>query len=642
MTERTVELPAALQELQEQKAFVDELFELAPDAVVLTSFKEPRTLRVNREFTRMFGYTAEEAVGRRLGPLIIPDDAKRADLRANAELLAGKRIEFESVRRRKDGTRFHALVTAKQIREGVAYLIYRDISDRKLGLDALRESEARFRALTELSSDLYWRQDEEYRFTFISKGGIGLSGHELDSAIGKTRWELPGIVDPLSKSWEEHKAVMAAHQPFRDFEYRRVAPDGSVRYLSSSGAPIFDENGAFMGYHGVARDITERKRIEQELRQAQRLEAMGTLAGGIAHDFNNILGAILGYGEMALRDAPAGSRLRRDVESILIAGERGRALVDRVLTFSRSGVADRVAVHVEAVAREALALVAANLPAGVEIESRLEAGRAAMEGEPTQVHQVLMNLAMNAIQAMPLGGTLRVSLRLLSVDVSRIATIGSIGAGSYIVLRVEDTGSGIAPELLDRIFDPFFTTKEVNVGTGLGLSLVHGIVMELGGAIDVSSTLGSGSIFTVYLTHSGDAPPSDTDAEPVLPRGKGERVLIVDDEEPLIRLATRALEELGYVPVPFTSSDEALRAFRADPLEFDALITDERMPGLSGAALIREVRAIQRSIPIVLVSGYVGGLLAERAYNAGASEVLKKPISTRELATILARVLHAA
>ena len=379
--------------------------------------------------------------------------------------------------------------------------------------------------------------------------------------------------------------------------------------------------------------------MERQLRQAHRLEAMGTLAGGIAHDFNNILGAILGYGEMAMRDAPKGSRLRRDLDSIMTAGERGRALVDRVLAFSRSAVGERVPVHVEMVVREALDLVTAQLPPDVTLHAKLHAGAAAMLGDATQVHQVLMNLASNAIHAMPAGGTRRVSL-IGARPAARAATIGNVGAADYVVLSVSDTGSGIAAEILERIFDPFFTTKEVGTGTGLGLSLVHGIVAELGGAIDVASKPGAGSTFTVYLPRSGDAADSAQDQELALPRGEGQRVLVVDDEEMLVRLATRTLQELGYAPVGFTSSAAALAAFRADPQRFDALITDERMPGISGSALIREVRGIRDRIPIVLMSGFVGGALASRAREAGAEEVLKKPLSARDLAASLARVLH--
>jgi CheY-like chemotaxis protein len=221
----------------------------------------------------------------------------------------------------------------------------------------------------------------------------------------------------------------------------------------------------------------------------------------------------------------------------------------------------------------------------------------------------------------------------------RGATIGALVAGEHVVLTVADTGCGIAPEIVERIFDPFFTTKDVGTGTGLGLSLVHGIVSELGGAIDVASTVGTGSTFTVYLPRCGDAIESRRREESALPRGRGERVLVVDDEEQLVELTTRTLEQLGYAATGFTSSAQALAAIRADPQRYDALITDERMPGMSGSALIREARAIRGRLPIVLTSGYVGGLL-ERAGEAGPDEVLKKPLSVRDLANGLSRILQ--
>jgi CheY-like chemotaxis protein len=378
-----------------------------------------------------------------------------------------------------------------------------------------------------------------------------------------------------------------------------------------------------------------------KLRQAQRLEAMGALAGGIAHDFNNILGAILGYGEMALKAAPAGTRLRRDLDSILIAGERGRALVDRVLTFSHSSIGARIPFHVVKVVSEVLDLLAAGLPTGIKVEARLAAGRAAMLGEQTQVHQVMMNLATNGIQAMPEGGILRVSLRTECFDAERVATVGTVSAADYIVLEVVDSGTGIAPRNLERIFEPFFTTKEVNVGNGLGLSLVHGIVTDVGGAIDVVSTQGSGSAFTVYLPRVGDAIDTNSEhTEHLSPRGNGQRVLVVDDEESLVRLTTERLNDLGYLPMGFTSSSAAIEAFRADPDGFDMVITDERMPGMAGSTLIRELRRVRQTVPILLVSGYVGGLVTNRAYDDGADEVLKKPLSERDLATSLARVFR--
>jgi nitrogen-specific signal transduction histidine kinase/ActR/RegA family two-component response regulator len=403
---------------------------------------------------------------------------------------------------------------------------------------------------------------------------------------------------------------------------------------------------------GFMLDVTERriaeeelKKIEGQLRRAQRLEAMGTLAGGIAHDFNNLLGAILGYGEMALRGARAGSRLRRDIESIMVAGERGRALVDRILAFSRSGLGERVAVDVQKVVRETLKLVAAKPPDGIRVGHRLRAGRSAVMGDPTQIHQVLMNLLTNALHAMPTGGTLRVSLDRKSVDVPRAATMGTLVATDYVVLRVADTGTGIAPHILERIFDPFFTTKDVGVGTGLGLSLVHGIATGLGGAIDVASTVGKGSAFTVYLPRFGEAVSANKPGAHLPPkalRGNRERILVIDDEAPLVDLVTETLRGLGYAPVGLTSSSAALEMFSADPLGFDAVMTDESMPGSSGSELIRQIRRLRPEIPTLLVSGYVNGAVLQRARNAGADEVLRKPLTAEELAATLARVLHSA
>jgi PAS domain S-box-containing protein len=517
---------------------------------------------------------------------------------------------------------------------------------------ALRESEERYARAMQATNDGLWEWNPRTDAMFVSARARELFGVP-DGVEIRTRVDLKAHGGFHPEDRQRIEATIQAGVTRRsggfELEYRVIDPAGKLRWIRSRGKAFPDAQGGPALLTGSLTDITERKRDELALaesearfRRAQRLEATGTLAGGIAHDFNNILGAILGYGEMALRDAPKGSRLRRDLDSITTAGERGRALVDRILTFSRSGVGERVAVPVEKVVREALDLLRAKLPPDITVETALRAGPAAMRGDPTQVHQVLMNLGTNAVQAMSSGGTLSVSLEVRHFDAPRPATIGIIAAGDCVVLEVADTGAGIPPDIVDRIFDPFFTTKDVGVGTGLGLSLVHGIVTDVGGAIDVASIPGSGSAFAVYFPRSGDAPQPSTQDEPALPRGNGQRVLIVDDEEPLVRLAARTLEELGYVPLGFHSSAAALAAFRAAPEGFDALVTDERMPGMPGSALIREVRRIRSSIPIVLMSGYVGGAVARRARDSGADEVLKKPLSARELATSLARVLQKA
>jgi CheY-like chemotaxis protein len=343
---------------------------------------------------------------------------------------------------------------------------------------------------------------------------------------------------------------------------------------------------------------------------------------------------------MSLRDAQKGGRLRRDLERIMTAAERGRALVEQILTFSRSSVIERLPVHIERVAREALDTLAAQLPSTVEVVPTLRAGNASVLGDPTQFHQVLMNLATNAFQAMPAGGQLRVLLEPASLSAPRTLSTGTIRAGDYVVLEVADEGTGIAPDIVERIFDPFFTTKEVGIGTGLGLSLVHSIVTELGGGIQVASRPQGGSTFTVYLPRCADVTEPGEHEAPDIPRGNGERVLVVDDEEPLMSIATETLEELGYRATGYTSSQAALQAFRDEPRSFDAVITDERMPGMTGSALIREMRELRPFMPIMLMSGFVGEAMAAAAREAGADEVLKKPLSRRDLASNLARVLQ--
>jgi PAS domain S-box-containing protein len=586
---------------------------------------------------------------------VLPED-RRGWQEAIAAHFAGKTVRFDKELRilRGGETRWlhlTGLATRNAAGEVVRWTgTTQDVTARKSAEESLRISEERYALAMLASGEGHWDwkiATDEY---YTSPRHLEIAGFPPGTKFSG-RAEVVARVAFHPEDRPKYDAAVAAHfageTPRLDIVMRLLRPDG-LRWIHLIGMCLRDAAGVPVRWAGSVTDITEHKRAEEELnrlegqlRQAQRLESLGTMAGGIAHDFNNILGAMLGYGEMALRDAPKGSRLHRDLDNIMIAGERGRALIDRILAFSRSGVGERVAVHVEAVVREVLDLLSAKLPDHIRIEADLRAARAATLGDPTQVHQVFMNLATNAVQAMASDGVLRVSLDTERLAAARLATTGELPPGEFLVLKVIDSGAGIAPEILERIFDPFFTTKEVGVGTGLGLSLVYGIVAELGGAIDVASTVGQGSTFTVYLPRAGDATEERSSEQPQLPRGNGQRVLVVDDEELLLTLAIRTLDELGYAPVRFASSTAALEAFRAEPGRFEAIVTDERMPGLSGSALIREVRGIRSAIPILLVSGYVGGQITALALEAGADEVLKKPLRASDLAMSLARVLRS-
>ena len=430
-----------------------------------------------------------------------------------------------------------------------------------------------------------------------------------------------------------------------DLEHRLLMPDGRVKHLHVLARALKTSSG-IPDFVGAVTDVTERKHAEEEqarlgqrLRQAEKMEAMGTLAGGIAHDFNNILGAILGYGELAQNAAAEGSAVRRYLDNVMNAGGRGKALVERILTFSRSSVGKRGPVKVQAVIEETLELLAASLTGGVRLDKRLQAGDTAVVGDATQLHQVTMNLCTNALQAMQNGGVLEVTLDRAKAEQERRLSHGNLAPGDYVRLCVSDTGSGIPPQVLDRMFDPFFTTKGAG-GTGLGLSLVHAIVGDLGGAIDVRTTVGRGTIFTIWLPTAADAALASVEVRAALPRGDGQTVMIVEDEKPLVELAEEILAELGYEPIGFNSSTVALEAFRAAPQRFDIILTDETMPEIIGTDLAREIAQVRPDMPIVLMSGYAGAQLQARACAAGIREILHKPLQRRDIAECFGRVLQ--
>lgn len=342
---------------------------------------------------------------------------------------------------------------------------------------------------------------------------------------------------------------------------------------------------------------------------------------------------------MAQKGAPENTLLRRQIDNTIAAGQRAKSLVERILAFSRSGVGTRIPVHVQSTVSETLDLLAASLPAGIALKRELLADDAAVMGDPTQIHQVVMNLGTNALQAIKAEGMLEVRLDFTNLDAPLIIATGTLSPGKYVRLAVSDSGIGIEPQVLESIFDPFFTTKDVGVGTGLGLSLVHGIVTDLGGQIDIRSEVGIGTRFTVYLPWHGAVTNAASMAQDI-PNGNGQTVLLVDDEETLVRLGEEMLAELGYEPVGCTSSRYALETFRSAPDRFDAVLTDETMPGMTGTQMTSEIRKLRSDIPVVLMSGYLGPRLAARARAVGANEVLAKPLASRDIARVLAAVLH--
>jgi signal transduction histidine kinase/ActR/RegA family two-component response regulator len=478
--------------------------------------------------------------------------------------------------------------------------------------------------------------------------------YDFDESAPPDLAQIVQRTHPEDKVLLEQKLGRARHENKDwELEYRFLMRDGSVRHLRVVARALTGESGdpEFMG---AVMDITQRKRAEeaqrlqerereemqQQLQQAAKMEAIGRLAGGIAHDFNNILGAILGYGELAQHNLVEGGVVHHQIDQVMHAGMRGKGLVDRILAFSRSGVGARVPVQVQLVVEETLELLAASLPADMRLERRLDAADMAVIGDATQLHQVVMNLCTNAVHAMQRAGVLTVVLDRVAVGERRLLSHGTLCPGNYVRLLVSDTGGGIPPAVLKRMFDPFFTTKRVGDGTGLGLALVHGIVADFDGVIDVATQVAVGTTFTIWLPAAGIMPRLQAEPAREVPRGNGETVMIVDDERPLVALAEETLAELGYEPVGFDSSVAALQAFRAEPQRFDLVLTDETMPDLTGTELASEIRRLRPDISILLMSGYSGAQLLERAQAAGVLEVLRKPLVRRDIAEPVARALQ--
>ena len=386
-------------------------------------------------------------------------------------------------------------------------------------------------------------------------------------------------------------------------------------------------------------DVSARREQEENLRRAQKLEAIGVLAGGIAHDFNNILLGIVGHAELVLREAPLADQSREDLGRVLKAAERGRELVQRILQFSRDAEVERMPLHLERVLGEAIQLLRASLPSTIEIRSEIGRGTPAVLSDETQIHQIVMNLGTNAAHAMPDGGILTIGLAPFQVTAAFVSAHPGAVPGPHARIIVRDTGAGMSPAVLERVLEPFFTTKPVGQGTGLGLSIIHGIVQAHRGVLEIDTIPGRGTTVTITLPSSETPAAIATPAVAPAPDERRLHVLFVDDEEVLGLMQRRQLEHLGFTVTVHTSSLEALEDFRSRPDAFALLITDDTMPRMSGRALAREVLAIRPDLPVLMVSGGNSGD-SQGLAALGLRGVLRKPHSAEELGRAIRQALE--
>lgn len=408
-------------------------------------------------------------------------------------------------------------------------------------------------------------------------------------------------------------------------------------------SPVFEDDGALANHILVARDITLQQRLETQIRRTEKLEAIGALAGGIAHDFNNILGAMMGYTDMALQEAPAEGPLREHLTETLRAGRRARELTAQILTFSRQSESVRKPIRMDAMCQEVARLIRAAVPANIEISLKLDDGGRYVEADATQMHQVLMNLCTNAYHAMADGGgKLTVSSRLISLDRRAARAFADIEAGHYVRISVRDSGVGMDRATLDRVFEPFFTTKKEGEGTGLGLPNVHGIVRAHGGTVTAYSESGRGSVFRVYLpAAAGPAEEGEAESKEGLDGGS-EHILLVDDEEMLIRVGSMMLQRLGYKVTSCNSGEAALELLTGNPGAFDLVITDQSMTGITGLELARAVKGLRPELPVMLSTGFSDAVSPDGGLPPELCGMVMKPVILSELASAVRRALAPA
>jgi PAS domain S-box-containing protein len=630
-----------LREEKEQREVFERLALLmssANDAVLVTN-RQGRILEANEAAAQLYEFSLEVLKS------MFVDDLRLSQL----EVVDGDEPVREEEHVGKAGSPFPVEVSKRTVDwagEPHTILVIRDIRVRKesesqlqetiqsleQAMEAIQTSEQRFRSFVEASSLTVWRADPLGNVFELSDNYEEVTGIARDSAYGKGWLEAlhPDDRPAATESWQS----AIDHRKPLEIEVRRKAASGEYRYLEVRAVPIVDKGGKVLEWVGASRDIHEQRQAEQFLLQTQKMEALGNLAGGIAHDFNNILRAIAGNVRLAFEGLPQGHSSRHALTQVEKSCYRAFNLVQQVLTFSRQTETKPCPVDLAKIVDEAISLLRPTIPSNVELILKEPVDLPNVRSDPSQAHQAFLNLFANAAQAMePKGGQIEIDLAKVLIEEGERSE--KVSPGEYVRLSVSDTGPGIDPATQKRIFEPFFTTKPQGQGTGLGLSVVHGIMATHGGMVEVESQVGEGTRFHLYFPVTYEALKTISRPEHVTKSGMVGRILYVDDDESLIRLASRSLPRKGIEVRGVSSPEEAICIFKSDPQQFDAIVTDITMPTMSGFELAQRLLEIRSDIPIIAMSGFIRNEDADQAKRIGIHKVLLKTLGDDDLVDAL-------
>ncbi|MGZ4887064.1 MAG: PAS domain-containing protein [Candidatus Aminicenantales bacterium] len=623
-------------QLREQAAYTRSLIEASVDPLVTIS-PDGQITDVNKATEMATGVPREKLVGSDFSDSFTDPEKARAGYRE--VFLKGSVRDYPLAIRHVSGKVTHVLYNATVYRneagevQGI-FAAARDITERK----AVEEERLRLAMAIDQVAEGVSIVDLEGRIMYANPAFAEHHGLPREGVAG---WPLP---DVLLIDARDRETLLSLRDAIRsgtawNWHVTQRMPDGILREIDLSVSPRQDESGQLIGSIAVDRDVTQETKLEKRVRERQKMEALGTLAGGIAHDFNNVLLPILINTELMLNQETKDSPAARRLSQVLEAARRGKDMVRQIIAFSQQKEQERKPIAISPIINESMKFLRISLPKNIELHEKIEARSAMAVADPTQIHQVLVNLGSNAAHAMrEKGGVLEIGLTTVSLDDKSASRFIGLKPGPYLCLTVRDTGHGMTPDVIERVFEPFFTTKKQGEGSGMGLAVVHGIVKGHGGAISLSSELGKGTEFAVYLPRVTGIRQAEKETTAPYPTGT-ERILFVDDEVMQVRAMSKLLEHLGYRAVGLTDPRQALEVFRRHPRAFDVLITDQTMPNMSGIELACEILKTRPDLPVIVCTGYSETLGEKEALAMGIKDFMMKPFSVREIAEAIRRVL---